>query len=47
MAIRSPIVPTEIVVHLGEPDEAAKNITVSFVFFHFIYPLSLFNQTGN
>ncbi len=30
MAIRSPIVPTEIVVHLGEPDEAAKNITVSF-----------------
>ena len=30
MAIRSPIVPTEIVVHLGAPDEAAKNITVPF-----------------
>lgn len=30
MAIRSPIIPTDIVVHLGEPDEAAKNITVPF-----------------
>ena len=30
MAIRSPIIPTEIVVHLGAPDEAAKNITVPF-----------------
>lgn len=30
MAIRRPIIPTEIVVHLGAPDEAAKNITVSF-----------------
>lgn len=28
--IRSPIIPTYIVVHLGEPDEAAKNVTVSF-----------------
>ena len=30
MAARTPIVPTEIVVHLGPPDSAAKNITVSF-----------------
>lgn len=30
MAIRSPIVPTDIVVHLGAPSEAAKNITVPF-----------------
>lgn len=31
MAIRSPIIPMEIVVHLGAPDEAARNITVPFV----------------
>lgn len=31
MAIRSPIIPTEIVVHLGAPDEAARNITVPFI----------------
>ena len=31
MAILSPIIPTEIIVHLGAPDEAAKNITVPFV----------------
>ena len=30
MAVRTPIVPTEIVVHLGAPDTAAKNITVTF-----------------
>ena len=30
MAIRSPIIPNEIIVHLGEPDEAARNITVPF-----------------
>lgn len=30
MAIRNPIVPTEIVVHLGAPNESAKNITVPF-----------------
>ena len=30
MAIRIPIIPEEIVVHLGEPDEAARNITVPF-----------------
>lgn len=30
MAIRAPIIPTDIVVHLGAPDEAAKNITVPF-----------------
>lgn len=30
MAIRSPIIPTTIRVHLGKPDEAAKNITVPF-----------------
>ena len=30
MAIRSPIIPNEIIVHLGPPDEAAKNITVPF-----------------
>ena len=31
MAIRSPIIPTEITVHLGRPDEAARNITVPFI----------------
>lgn len=31
MAIRSPIIPTEIVVHLGAPDEAARNISVPFI----------------
>lgn len=31
MAIRSPIIPTEITVHLGAPDEAARNITVPFI----------------
>ena len=30
MAIRYPIVPNNIVVHLGKPDEAARNITVNF-----------------
>lgn len=30
MAIRTPIIPAEIIVHLGPPDEAAKNITVPF-----------------
>ena len=30
MAIRSPIIPTMITVHLGAPDEAARNITVPF-----------------
>ncbi|MGN0973696.1 MAG: peptidoglycan-binding protein [Bacilli bacterium] len=31
MAIRSPIIPTDIVVHLGPPNAAAKNITVPFI----------------
>ena len=31
MAIRYPIVPNTITVHLGEPDEAARNVTVPFV----------------
>lgn len=31
MAIRIPTIPTDIVVHLGAPDEAARNITVPFV----------------
>ena len=31
MNIRNPIIPTYIVVHLGAPDEAAKNITVPFI----------------
>lgn len=30
MAVKTPIIPTEIVVHLAAPDQAAKNITVSF-----------------
>ena len=30
MAIRLPIIPEEIIVHLGAPDEAARNITVPF-----------------
>ncbi len=30
MAIRNPVIPTEIIVHLGAPNEAAKNITVPF-----------------
>ena len=30
MAIRYPIVPNNLVVHLGKPDEAVKNITVPF-----------------
>ena len=31
MAIRYPIVPNNITVHLGKPDEAVKNITVPFI----------------
>ncbi|MBQ2640172.1 MAG: peptidoglycan-binding protein [Bacilli bacterium] len=31
MAIRYPIIPNEITIHLGKPDEAASNITVPFV----------------
>ena len=31
MAIRIPIIPEEIIVHLGEPDEKARNITVPFI----------------
>lgn len=30
MAVKTPIIPTEIVVHLAAPDQAAKNVTVSF-----------------
>ncbi len=30
MAIRYPIVPNNITVHLGEPDQAARDITISF-----------------
>ena len=31
MPIRSPIIPNEITVHLGVPDQAARNITVPFI----------------
>ena len=31
MAVRYPIVPESITVHLGKPDENARNVTVSFV----------------
>ena len=31
MAIRYPVVPNTITVHLGEPDEAARNVTVPFI----------------
>lgn len=31
MAIKYPVVPETITVHLGEPDEASKNITIPFV----------------
>ena len=31
MAIKYPVIPEEITVHLGKPDEAASNITVPFV----------------
>lgn len=31
MAVKYPVVPTEITVHLGAPNQAAKDITVSFV----------------
>ena len=30
MAVRFPIVPNTITVHLGKPDEASKNVTVLF-----------------
>ena len=30
MAVRYPVVPNTIVVHLGKPDEAVRNITVNF-----------------
>ena len=29
--INYPTIPTEIVVHLGSPTEAAKNISISFI----------------
>ena len=31
MAIRLPVIPTQIIVHLGEPDQAARNISVPFI----------------
>lgn len=31
MAVRYPVIPTEITVHLGAPNQAAQDITVSFV----------------
>ena len=31
MAIRYPVVPNTITVHLGKPDEAVRDITISFV----------------
>lgn len=31
MAIRSPIIPTDIIVHLGAPDEAARNVSIPFI----------------
>ena len=30
MAVRLPVVPTNITVHLGEPDQAAQDITIPF-----------------
>ena len=30
MAVRYPVIPDEIIVHLGEPNEKARNITVPF-----------------
>ena len=30
MAVRYPIVPNNITVHLGKPDEAVRNITIPF-----------------
>ena len=30
MAIRYPVVPNNIIVHLGAPDEAARDVTVPF-----------------
>lgn len=31
MPVRTPVIPTDIVVHLGPPEEAARNITVPFI----------------
>ena len=31
MPIRKPVIPNEIIVHLGPPDQAARNISVPFV----------------
>lgn len=31
MSVRYPVVPNNITVHLGKPDEASKNVTVSFI----------------
>ncbi len=30
MAVRYPVVPNNIIVHLGKPDEAARNVTIAF-----------------
>ena len=30
MAVRTPVVPTGITVHIGPPEESGKNITVTF-----------------
>ena len=30
MAVRYPVIPNSITVHLGEPDEAARDITIPF-----------------
>ncbi len=31
MPVRVPVIPTEITVHLGKPDEVARNVTIPFV----------------
>ena len=31
MAIRYPVIPDQITVHLGKPNEASQNVTISFV----------------
>ena len=33
MAIRYPVVPNNITVHLGKPDESVRNITVPFTYY--------------
>ena len=50
MAVRYPIVPNNITVHLGKPDDNVRNITVSFVNYisnvasSELYPLLLYHS---